>query len=66
MDAEVRLVEPLGAELYVHAVLEDAPILARTETPPVPPEPGRRHRFSVRPDRVHLFDGDGLRVRVGS
>jgi multiple sugar transport system ATP-binding protein len=64
VEATVDLVEALGSELVVHAVLDDAPLVVR-----LPPRsrvtPGTVAKFSVDTNQLHLFDpADGRSLRA--
>jgi ABC-type sugar transport system ATPase subunit len=59
LDANIELVEPLGAESYLYFVLDGEQYIGRTEE--TPPQPGERTHLTVDPAKIHLFSADGER-----
>jgi ABC-type sugar transport system ATPase subunit len=61
-DVIVTLVEPHGADTFVHCEAEDGtPLLARLDAGAVP-QPGQRLTLRPRPGMVHFFDAEGRRT----
>lgn len=59
--ADVRLVEPLGAETLVHLVVGDRNVVARV--PGLPDfRPGDRVGVTLDRHHLHLFDAEGVRL----
>ncbi|HVB10608.1 MAG TPA: sn-glycerol-3-phosphate ABC transporter ATP-binding protein UgpC [Bacillota bacterium] len=58
----VEVVEPLGAEQYLHLSSEAGPLTARV-SPELRLRPGERVAVTLNPGKLHVFDGEtGLRV----
>jgi multiple sugar transport system ATP-binding protein len=57
ISARVEVVEPLGAEVIVHARAGDRLLLAKLPPERLPAE-GDRIDFAVDAERIHLFDGE--------
>ena len=63
IEATVQVVEPLGADAYVHLLVGDARPVAQ-----IPTEAARtvdhadRVKFSVQPDQIHVFDAATTQV----
>ncbi|BBK36005.1 ABC transporter ATP-binding protein [Allostella sp. ATCC 35155] len=60
--ATVELVEELGESRIVHAVLADGSAVAIRHLPETAPEPGTAIHLTFRPEALHAFDGNGLRL----
>ena len=61
IDAEVDVVEPMGAETYVYAAAEGASFIARVPSD-APVRAGTRARFLLDLSRASLFGPDGNSV----
>jgi ABC-type sugar transport system ATPase subunit len=62
IEGEVLLVERLGAESYVHLLVDglDKPLMVVMQGEP--PAIGARWRGGPLPERIHVFDQDGRRI----
>ncbi|MDI3317075.1 MAG: sn-glycerol-3-phosphate ABC transporter ATP-binding protein UgpC [Bacillota bacterium] len=56
-DAAVEVVEPLGAESYLHVTAGEDRLTVRTQ-PDIRTGMGERLRLAIEPERIHLFDGE--------
>ncbi len=62
VELRIDVVEQLGATAYVYADLAPGmPVVAEVRGPR--PAPGDRLRVAFDPDRLHLFDAEGARIR---
>ena len=52
--AAVEVVEPMGAETFVHCRAGDVQVVLRTDQPP--PAPGDAVHLALASERLHLFD----------
>jgi ABC-type sugar transport system ATPase subunit len=57
LTGNVDLVVVLGGEALVHFSIGRVELTGRFATPPIP-QVGSELRFSIPPDRIHLFDGE--------
>jgi multiple sugar transport system ATP-binding protein len=57
LTGKVDLVEVLGGEVLVHLSFGGGELTGRFAAPPIP-QVGSELRFSIPPDRIHLFDGE--------
>ncbi|MGF1623299.1 MAG: ABC transporter ATP-binding protein [Alphaproteobacteria bacterium] len=64
LDAEIDIVEPMGAETLVHAVHGDTDVRVVLDHL-VPISPGEPIRVRFRPGQLHVFDQNGIRVHSG-
>jgi multiple sugar transport system ATP-binding protein len=62
-DASIDVVESLGSEIHVTALLDDRTVPVRLP-PETPIKPGEMRRFVIPPERLHLFDAaSGARLQ---
>jgi multiple sugar transport system ATP-binding protein len=61
---KVDIVEPLGAEMYVHLIMGEENLIGRLE-PNVGAKPGESFKIFVNPQKIHIFDPNS-EVRVSN
>ncbi|CAH1661003.1 sn-glycerol 3-phosphate ABC transporter ATP binding subunit [Hyphomicrobiales bacterium] len=62
-DVTIDVLEPVGAESYLYARIQDAPIVVRLPGRAAVPETGKL-KVAAPFDKLHFFDADGKRVQA--